>query len=528
MKKKLFLRLCLMFLIGVSAFSCRTDQFPETETFSNSAKFQLTSQRISLNESKHKTKLLPQLQKAELGIVAFAKNNAQGKIVNYGNGVSIDTDDVVYIEYGPYHTYTFKINRDNAPVDAPVENLILSLEPDGSYKELLKTYHLTQSDWHALSLGNGIDLTGKTTTVEVAKGTYHQALAKGGGSGCYYESQQVYQACCHGEHGEGNIDEWYKCICTGSGLPKMYTIEILVCPPEPGAPTAGWIPTPSSPTAPTGGGSTEGGSTGSESNPANPTDPNTVEGAQGQLGGTPTLPILGGTPKDDSPCGQLKQMGENTNIKTKFTTLKNNINGTNEKGILIRNVAGNETSNVIEGDGEGNIIYPYNTNDPYYYQTYATAHNHLKNNPKHIGIFTPEDLYQLVGNAMIEMNPNNPNASSTPKKSVIFVITDKGFFALKITDVLKLADFIVWYDNMTKEKKKKYMKDIFQDPDEYNIRPTATHDQQVTGFLRFIRDKDIGVELYEGNKDTFGSWRKLNLVDNGNKNYSFNETPCNL
>ncbi|WP_312343613.1 hypothetical protein [Chryseobacterium binzhouense] len=42
------------------------------------------------------------------------------------------------------------------------------------------------------------------------------------------------------------------------------------------------------------------------------------------------------------------------------------------------------------------------------------------------------------------------------------------------------------------------------------------------------KDKDIGVELYEGNKDTFNNWKKLELVDNGNKNYSFNGTPCNL
>ncbi|MEC3877052.1 hypothetical protein [Chryseobacterium salviniae] len=157
----------------------------------NSSKFQLTSKRISLNESKHKVKLLPELEKAKRG---FEAKNIAGKVVQYGDGISIDTEDVVYIEYGPYHTYTFKINRDNAPADAPVENLILSLEPDGTYKELVKTYNLTQNDWLELSLGNGIDLTGKTTTVEVAKGTYHQALAKGSGYGFYYEIQQVYHA----------------------------------------------------------------------------------------------------------------------------------------------------------------------------------------------------------------------------------------------------------------------------------------------------------------------------------------------
>ncbi|MCU7615615.1 hypothetical protein NZ698_00275 [Chryseobacterium sp. PBS4-4] len=33
--------------------------------------------------------------------------------MNYGNGVTINTDDVIYIENGPnYHTYTFRINRE--------------------------------------------------------------------------------------------------------------------------------------------------------------------------------------------------------------------------------------------------------------------------------------------------------------------------------------------------------------------------------------------------------------------------------
>ncbi|WEK69138.1 MAG: hypothetical protein P0Y62_14960 [Candidatus Chryseobacterium colombiense] len=58
-------------------------------------------------------------------------------MIDYGNGVSIDTDDVIYIENGPhYYTYTFHIKRDNAPEDAPLENLLLSPLPDGSYREL--------------------------------------------------------------------------------------------------------------------------------------------------------------------------------------------------------------------------------------------------------------------------------------------------------------------------------------------------------------------------------------------------------
>ena len=371
------IRLCLMMIAWLSLNSCRQDILQEQETYNNTSAFQLTSKRISLNESKHKAQLLPELKKAENGIEALSKTEVSGKIINYGNGVSIDTDDVVFIEYGPYHTYTFKINRENATADGPVENLILSLEPDGTYKELVKTYNLTQNDWHELSLGNGIDLEGKTTTVEVAKGTYYQANAKG--SGCSYQSQQVYQACCHGVHGEGNIGEWGNCTCTGNGLPKMYTIEILVCPPEPGAPTSGWVPTPSSPTAPTAGGEPldGGNSSGSETNP---TDPNTVEGAQGQLGGTPTLPILGGGPND--PCEKLKNnlqkakdIIEQTDVKNKNDIMKANIMsdvfekafywGKDSSGTL-------KTSNIVDGT-VGNVTFGISGSQ---FAPEAYIHNH--------------------------------------------------------------------------------------------------------------------------------------------------------
>ncbi|AZA62531.1 hypothetical protein [Chryseobacterium indoltheticum] len=66
MKKNLSLRLCLILIVAITAYSCRTDQFPEAQSFINdSSKFQLTSKRISLDESKHKAKLLPELEKAE-------------------------------------------------------------------------------------------------------------------------------------------------------------------------------------------------------------------------------------------------------------------------------------------------------------------------------------------------------------------------------------------------------------------------------------------------------------------------------
>jgi len=156
MKKISWLSFMAVFL---TLFSCQNDLIPEQEAHSNSSKFQLTSKRISLNQSKHKVKLLPELEKAKRG---FEAKNTAGKVVQYGNGVSINTDDVVYIENGPnYHTYTFRIDRQNAPADAPIENLVLTPLPDGSYKELLVTYTLTPAEKQQLRQGLPVNLQGK-------------------------------------------------------------------------------------------------------------------------------------------------------------------------------------------------------------------------------------------------------------------------------------------------------------------------------------------------------------------------------
>ncbi|WP_332453613.1 hypothetical protein, partial [Chryseobacterium aquaticum] len=144
MKKNLLLRLYLIMIALLSLPSCQQDILQEQETYHNTSAFQLTSKRISLNEAKHKANLTTELEKAKKTLKTFSKNNVQGKIVNYGNGFSVDTDNVTYIENGPnFHTYTFNLTRDNALPADPVENLVLVPMTDGTYKELLVTYNLT-------------------------------------------------------------------------------------------------------------------------------------------------------------------------------------------------------------------------------------------------------------------------------------------------------------------------------------------------------------------------------------------------
>lgn len=134
-------------MVVLTIYSCRTDQFPEKETYDNSSAFQLSAKTISLEQSKDKEKLL--------SVISSTASHLK-KLTSpaLGDEIVVDTDHIVYIENGPnYHTYTFNIKRENAPEDAPLENLVLSPLTDGTYRKLLFTYHLTPQEKQTIMLG---------------------------------------------------------------------------------------------------------------------------------------------------------------------------------------------------------------------------------------------------------------------------------------------------------------------------------------------------------------------------------------
>lgn len=227
-EKQLLFRLCLM-AATLALFSCRTDYLPDKEsTYNNSSAFLLTSKKISLNESKHKDKLLSIIKDAEAEIEA--KVQTKGKVVNYGNGVSIDTENVIYIENGPsYHTYTFHIKREGASEDAPVENLLLVPLPDGYYREFLVTYNLTAQERKNIINGEPVDTSGKTVVTELAKGTYNGngQLAR---QVCGTTSVSYWTKCSSNKHDGSN---WEQCEFLNNdktGTPPIqYTLVTTTC-----------------------------------------------------------------------------------------------------------------------------------------------------------------------------------------------------------------------------------------------------------------------------------------------------------
>lgn len=300
MNKKFISWLSFLAVFTLMVHSCRNDHFPEQEAYNNGSKFQLTSKRISLSEAKHRTRLLTHLQKAEKE-VEKEKLNVQGKLVDIGNGITIDTDEVIYMENGPdFHSYTFSVIRDHAPADAPVENLLLTPNTDGSYRVFHIVLNLTEADKAKIANREFVDYKNKSQVTELA-GISLSSLSQKQMCVPYYYSYPVL--CKEGLHEPGQ-----PCAYAGtSGAAYWGTIVTYDCFEE----------QPATITYPEEGGSGGGGSGGSGPEGGGgqtpPDDCINIATNPGEVGfinesgcntGVPTLPNLG--TMDNDPCFKTK------------------------------------------------------------------------------------------------------------------------------------------------------------------------------------------------------------------------------
>ncbi|MBB4805371.1 hypothetical protein HNP38_000643 [Chryseobacterium defluvii] len=330
-KNTLWLSLGMAFILALQ--SCRNDYFPEQERYNNSSEFKLTSKRISLDQSKHKAGLLPGLEKAKdkmgfEGKRMGEKMNASGKTVHYSDGVSINTNDVIYIENGPdFYTYTFKIERENAPANAPVENLVLSPLSDGSWREMLITYNLTDQEKQTMNARGSVDLTGKVEYTPLESGTYSSAMKQD--LVCYYKTVSYYTSCSENAHHHGEASDEDGGPCKADVQSVLVITVTRVCTMVGGGGTETET-TPGVTYPETGGGNPTNPNNGT--NPNNPCggngiitqpqDPNSTLGTQeGCNTGTPTLPNLVELPKPLNPCTKIKAKFADAKFKAKYQEL---------------------------------------------------------------------------------------------------------------------------------------------------------------------------------------------------------------
>ncbi|WP_144280870.1 hypothetical protein [Chryseobacterium echinoideorum] len=389
MKKNLFLRLCLMFLVGFSAFSCRTEEFHNEEETHGNAGLRLTSQRISLSQAKHRTQLLPDLEKAETAIEK-KKLNMQGKSVNIGNGITIDTDEVIYMENGPdYHTYTFSVIRDNAPANAPVENILMTPNTDGSYRVFHIVLNLTEADKAKIANREYVDYKNKQQVTELA-GINLSSLTQKQICVPYYYSFPV--ACVGPEHhmpGEAG------CPLEGNDRAYWGSIVLYDCF---GEEPETFMPTP----IPIDGGGGGGGVSPEEGGQNPPyectsaaTDPTQV-GLVSPTGcyiGMPSEPIV-----RTNPCEKTKALLESPDVEAKIKLMKDKSKIGGEIGVNIK--ADGTTSDTISGGA-----HEVEMGDTAGYQ--GGYHNHT---PTGVKMLSPPDIKKLLNYAISQPNGNISNA----------------------------------------------------------------------------------------------------------------------
>lgn len=345
---------------------------------------------MSLAESKHRLKLMPEISEAQT-LLRSSQYNVSGKTVNAGSGVTINTNDVIYIENGPnYHTYTFSIVRESAPIDAPVENLVLTPLPDGTYKGLLFRYNFTQQERQNIMDGIPVDTKGKTTITEAGTNITLSKVQE-----CSYVEETIWQDCSQHIHNQSNISDWVN--CTAEIKPQVYTIGYWSC-------SSG------------GGGGNEGGSgnTGSDDGTGggnagndncitevfqNPLDPVAVYNPCPI--GVPTSPNI---PNLSDPCEKTKNILNNPELQSAITKMKNQaalpVSAQNYGEIGYKFKADGTSSGMISGGKHEVELGP----EAGYQGGY---HNHPLMGIK---MLSPDDIVKLLNFAMAQPNGNIADA----------------------------------------------------------------------------------------------------------------------
>ncbi|WP_396153209.1 hypothetical protein [Flavobacterium sp.] len=442
------------------------------------------------------------------------KNKLHSRTVNVNNEFEVDTEEIIQITKGDQVSYTLPVYR--SVENNLVENLVLTLQNNNSFSAKVISYDLTQSEKDLLQNGMFVDVSSKMQVVNLDNGsTIANDIFARGTSGCY-DVIIEYEMCCHNIHSTLNVKNGQRCTCPKPPTGYTYTIVSIPCNEDGSGGEAPGDTSPSDYTSP-GNDNPYGGSgngTGGTGSPTNENPDNNESEPISSLGDDLTLPVV--KPKTTNPCNELKVNSNNSDFKSKMQTLKDNVNGTKEKAFGVYNgshvtptQSNPSCGAVLEGDEQNGSPIPYHIS------LKATAHNHLKAAIyNHIGTFTPNDLIAFSNLIITAEDYLSPIKK---EEFAIYLVCDEGNYALKVSDIDKLYNFVVEYEsNATfKDFVDKFYK-------EKNISHGKPKQDQNIGFLKLLKEYDIGVEYYEADEN-FENWKKLEL-DNNNEN--INETPC--
>ena len=173
-------------------YSCQKDDdfktVEENKTV-NKAPFKISKiGKEKMDANKYLKEKLSKLQEN----IKKRKTNAQNKTV-YSSALDfyINTDYATYIEStdSTYHSYTFAIIR-TIETDY-LENLLISLQPDGSYKTILLTYNITTQEKEDLLNGFQVNLLDKVNFTIIENLDVFDTLFNKTSADCYNITSDV-------------------------------------------------------------------------------------------------------------------------------------------------------------------------------------------------------------------------------------------------------------------------------------------------------------------------------------------------
>src|SRR5690554_3935534 len=187
----------------IGFFSCQKedDSFIKQEHTPQTSKTKYSITKIDYQAVQQNNRLVNSITKIKEQTGTKGSSSQNRLVHSSAYGFYIDTDVATYMENanGSYHSYTFPVIRDNPTV--ALENILFSLQADGTYKMSLVSYNLSESKKEALLNGQFVDLTNKASIETIDSQAFiDETLASMDQGNC---TTLIITYCSHGNHPEG-------------------------------------------------------------------------------------------------------------------------------------------------------------------------------------------------------------------------------------------------------------------------------------------------------------------------------------
>ncbi|MEM6721563.1 MAG: hypothetical protein AAF611_19710 [Bacteroidota bacterium] len=408
-------------------------------------------------------------------------------------GFSIDTTAVQLLRNNTFESYTFAVQRDTEHENS-LENYVITYYSDQRYTQFLIRYPYTKTvDGKKPFDVSNCTITNINSSAIISKSIGCQSYAQEWVAGECFDVNCNAAGTGNGMHSPGQ-----HCNAEPGDQPYTYC--------EPGT----WVNTfcvqylsDNEGISGSGSGSTTGGNS------------NTNNDTQGTAVSFPTVPFEISNQSHQKNCDELAINSNSEAFSNRMQELKTATNGTIEKGFGIYNgsYANPADANplvgaLLDGTAQGGPDIPYHP-----FQK-GIAHNHL-NNPvyNHIGTFTTKDMFML--NNIVTLNQLQGNYVQDHEMAA-YLVCQEGNYAIKVADQTKFYNFTVKY--ATDQDFKNKINEFYKDE---NIIHGKPKNEQNLGFLKLLKNHDVGLRLYESDEN-FQNWKELTI----GRNDTILENPC--